>query len=90
MIKKKFSAPTPRAYFGSDKISSWEGTFILADLSRHGLVRRIRTFSEVRHSRMPFPPQGFGRISLMLKREYRRGGSNWTPDENIWGGDDLG
>ena len=44
MIKKKFSAPTPRAYFGSDKISSWEGTFILADLSRHGLVRRIRTF----------------------------------------------
>src|SRR5262249_61080532 len=32
MIKKKFSAPTPRACFGSDKISSWEGPLILADL----------------------------------------------------------
>src|SRR5262249_58825584 len=32
MIKKKFSAPTPRACFGSKKISSWEGPLILADL----------------------------------------------------------
>jgi hypothetical protein len=39
------------------------------------LVRLIR----VRHSRMFFPPQGFGRISLRLKRESRRN-SDWTPD----------
>jgi hypothetical protein len=34
---------------------------------------------EVRHSRMLFPPQGFGRISLRLKRESRWS-SDWTPD----------
>ena len=28
---------------------------------------------------MFFPPQGFGRISLRLKRESR-GNSDWTPD----------
>ena len=58
----------------------------------------------VRHSRTLFPPEGFGRISLRLKRESRRN-PDWTPDPfdvaqgrgelsrttiKTFGGDDFG
>src|SRR5262249_12443621 len=47
-------------------------------ISNPNALRKLH-LPEGRHSRMPFPPQGFGRISLRLKRESRRI-SDWPPD----------